>query len=105
MKQQKRMRDYGICIGRLETGRRNSITDVPGVLVGHFTISDKDINTGVTSILPHTGNCQTAAGLSRTGTHFGNGSGDIVIGFTTANKIKHYEDSRVIDEIVESANK
>lgn len=30
-------------------------------------------------------------GLARTGSHIGNGSGDIVIAFSTANRIKHYE--------------
>ncbi|MCI8610210.1 MAG: P1 family peptidase [Firmicutes bacterium] len=39
-------------------GSRNLITDVPGVKVGHVTIEDdeKEIHTGVTAILPHTGN-------------------------------------------------
>lgn len=55
MKGQKRIRDYGICIGKLQTGKLNSITDVQGVHVGHFTLQDKAINTGVTAILPHTG--------------------------------------------------
>ncbi len=37
-------------------GRRNLISDVPGVLVGHKTVTDgKDIHTGVTAILPHGG--------------------------------------------------
>ncbi|MEK4130562.1 P1 family peptidase [Solibacillus sp. FSL W8-0474] len=31
-------------------------------------------------------------GLGRTGSHFSNGSGDIVIGFTTARKIQHHYD-------------
>ncbi|MDP7980210.1 P1 family peptidase [Bacillus multifaciens] len=53
---QKRIRDYGVKIGRLETGYYNSITDVEGVTVGHVTLSDKDIQTGVTAILPHQGN-------------------------------------------------
>lgn len=47
----------GIRIGKGTPGRRNLITDVPGVKVGHVTIRDgKDINTGVTAILPHEGN-------------------------------------------------
>lgn len=33
-------------------GKYNSITDVPGVLVGHKTLVDGDIQTGVTAILP-----------------------------------------------------
>lgn len=39
-------------IGRLKTGKRNSITDVPGITVGHCTIDTKDHQTGVTVILP-----------------------------------------------------
>lgn len=31
----------------------NSITDISGVHVGHFTLSDGDIQTGVTAILPY----------------------------------------------------
>lgn len=56
MQSQKRIRDYGVNIGYLETGPLNSITDVEGVTVGHVTISDHDIQTGVTAILPHQGN-------------------------------------------------
>jgi hypothetical protein len=37
---QKRIRDYGITIGDCKTGPRNAITDVPGVQVGHCTLSD-----------------------------------------------------------------
>ena len=36
----------------MKTGKRNSITDVEGVLVGHTTHVDGDIQTGVTAILP-----------------------------------------------------
>jgi D-aminopeptidase len=32
---------------------KNSITDVPGVHAGHFTLADGDIQTGVTAILPY----------------------------------------------------
>lgn len=38
------------------SGKRNLITDIPGVKVGHATIKDGEINTGVTAILPHGGN-------------------------------------------------
>ncbi len=37
-------------------GKNNLITDVPGVRVGHATINKGDIHTGVTAVLPHTGN-------------------------------------------------
>ncbi|MBR2132534.1 MAG: P1 family peptidase [Oscillospiraceae bacterium] len=44
-------------IGTGIPGKRNLITDVPGVTVGHVTIRDgKNVNTGVTAILPHGGN-------------------------------------------------
>ncbi|MFC1500410.1 P1 family peptidase [Candidatus Zixiibacteriota bacterium] len=52
-----RTRDIGIEIGRYPTGPENTITDVPGVLVGHVTlIEGTDIRTGVTAIVPHGGN-------------------------------------------------
>jgi D-aminopeptidase len=52
-----RIRDWGIAVGILPTGPNNAITDVPGVRVGHVTLSrDAVINTGVTAILPHGGN-------------------------------------------------
>ncbi|MFC0014600.1 MULTISPECIES: P1 family peptidase [Allobacillus] len=56
MNQQKRLRDYGITIGQMEPGKKNAITDVKGVRVGHSTIDEGAIQTGVTSILPHSGN-------------------------------------------------
>jgi len=56
MKQQKRVSDYGIRIGEMECGKQNAITDVRGVKVGHVTLDDKEIKTGVTAILPHGGN-------------------------------------------------
>ncbi|TMU91854.1 DmpA family aminopeptidase [Brucella haematophila] len=49
-------RDFGIICGIMPTGSKNAITDVPGVRVGHHTLRDGDINTGVTAILPHDGN-------------------------------------------------
>lgn len=52
----KRISDYGINIGTLPKGARNSITDVVGVLVGHATLSDGPVQTGVTAVLPHGGN-------------------------------------------------
>ncbi|MBU9721935.1 MULTISPECIES: P1 family peptidase [Bacillaceae] len=52
----KRARKRGIVIGSLPTGERNKITDVHGVSVGHMTVQQGDINTGVTAILPHQGN-------------------------------------------------
>jgi D-aminopeptidase len=52
-----RARDIGLRIGVIPTGSLNAITDVDGVRVGHTTIIRGDsIRTGVTAILPHTGN-------------------------------------------------
>jgi D-aminopeptidase len=42
-------------IGRLPAGPRNAITDVPGVTVGHCTLADGALQTGVTAIRPHGG--------------------------------------------------
>lgn len=54
---QSRPRELGIKIGILPVGENNAITDVPGVQVGHFTkIKGDNIRTGVTAILPHSGN-------------------------------------------------
>ena len=41
---------------RLPAGPRNAISDVPGVTVGHCTLSDGPVQTGVTAVLPHPGN-------------------------------------------------
>ncbi|NMC36954.1 MAG: P1 family peptidase [Bacteroidales bacterium] len=55
--QNMRPADYGIRFGILKSGHNNAITDVPGVKVGHVTVNeDNFINTGVTAILPHSGN-------------------------------------------------
>lgn len=52
-----RASDLGLRIGILPTGQFNAITDVPGVEVGQTTIiSGDNIRTGVTAILPHSGN-------------------------------------------------
>lgn len=54
---QSRPRELGVPFGVLPTGPLNSITDVSGLKVGHFTkIEDQNIRTGVTAILPHGGN-------------------------------------------------
>jgi len=50
-----RLRDLGVAIGRLPTGPANAITDVAGVSVGHVTLSDGAVQTGVTAIRPHPG--------------------------------------------------
>jgi D-aminopeptidase len=59
-----RTRDLGIKIGRLDPGKWNAITDVPGVKVGHTTLiqgagklvpGKGPVRTGVSAILPHEG--------------------------------------------------
>jgi D-aminopeptidase len=52
-----RARDVGLKVGILSPGPLNAITDVNGVLVGHTTVIRGDnVRTGVTAILPHSGN-------------------------------------------------
>jgi D-aminopeptidase len=51
-----RARDLGLAVGSLPPGPRNLITDIPGVTVGHTTLTEGDQRTGVTAILPHPGN-------------------------------------------------
>lgn len=57
----QRVRELGITIGRYHTGLHNAITDVPGVKVGHTTLSHGEgmlkpgkgpVRTGVTVIIP-----------------------------------------------------
>jgi D-aminopeptidase len=48
-----RARELGLACGSLPPGRRNTIADVPGVAVGHATLIEGDVCTGVTAVLPH----------------------------------------------------
>jgi D-aminopeptidase len=53
----QRLRELGLAVGRLPTGRLNALVDVPGVRVGHATLIEGEaVRTGVTAILPHGGN-------------------------------------------------
>lgn len=57
MQNRPRARELGITVGVLPTGPLNAITDVEGLLVGHTTLIRGDnIRTGVTAIMPHSGN-------------------------------------------------
>lgn len=47
-----RARQRGIVVGDLPPGPLNLISDVPGVKVGHYTLADGDLQTGLTVILP-----------------------------------------------------
>ena len=48
----KGIRAYGYTIGNGKCGIRNTITDVPGVRVGHYTVKKGKNQTGVTVIIP-----------------------------------------------------
>src|SRR5687767_6189970 len=53
----KKAADFNIKIGVMQPGKHNAITDVAGVKVGHVTLIKGDsIRTGVTAIVPHSGN-------------------------------------------------
>jgi D-aminopeptidase len=55
--ERQRLRSLGISVGTVPTGRHNAITDVAGVSVGHTTVIEgKNVRTGVTAILPRSGN-------------------------------------------------
>ena len=47
-----RIRDYGIDVGSLPTGKLNKISDVPGVSVGHSTVISEKHQTGVSVVMP-----------------------------------------------------
>jgi D-aminopeptidase len=85
----KRVRELGITPGILPVGKRNAITDVPGVKVGHVTlIEEDDVRTGVTAILPHAGNLfqdKVPAGIV-----VGNGFGKLM-GFTQVEELGEIE--------------
>ncbi|MEP6262584.1 MAG: P1 family peptidase [Gillisia sp.] len=86
---QQRLRDLGIEIGVLPPGKYNSITDVTGVLVGNSTIMKGDsVRTGVTAILPHSGNIfqeKVPAAI-----YVGNGFGKLA-GSTQVNELGNIE--------------
>jgi D-aminopeptidase len=79
-----RARELGIRIGRMEPGPHNTITDVPGVRVGHSTLISGDgplrrgegpVRTGVTVVIPHDGNVWTEPIFA--GAHRLNGNGEM----------------------------
>lgn len=47
-----RIREMGVTVGRMATGPLNRISDVPGVTVGHCTLDEGDVKTGVTVVMP-----------------------------------------------------
>lgn len=84
-----RLRDLGVAIGALPVGPLNAITDVPGVRVGHCTVSwggpdlpsgSGPARTGVTTIFPHAGDLWRRRVVA--GAYVANGVGE-VIGIST----------------------
>ena len=53
MAERKRIRSWLAVPGNYNPGAGNAITDVSGVKVGHFTIHENDLHTGITLIQPH----------------------------------------------------
>ena len=79
-----RARELGIEIGRLAPGPLDSISDVPGVRVGHTTLIEGDgalrvgdgpVRTGVTVIVPHDGDIWREPLFA--GCHRLNGNGEL----------------------------
>ena len=72
-----RARDVGLVVGTFPTGELNAITDVAGVRVGHATIiRGDDVRTGVTAIVPASGNLYTHPVPAWI--HVGNGYGKLI---------------------------
>jgi D-aminopeptidase len=84
-----RARDAGVMVGVLPTGQLNTITDVAGVMIGHTTLIRGDnVRTGVTAILPHSGNLfrEKVPGAVFIGNAFGK-----LVGSTQVNELGEIE--------------
>ena len=80
-----RARDLGIAVGTLPAGPLNAITDVPGVRVGHCTVSwggpelphgSGPARTGVTALFPHDGDIWRERVVA--GAFAANGVGEVI---------------------------
>jgi D-aminopeptidase len=80
-----RARELGIAVGVLPAGPLNAVTDVPGVRVGHCTVSwggpelphgSGPARTGVTAIFPHDGDVWQTRVVA--GAHVANGVGEVI---------------------------
>lgn len=72
-----RARELGLVVGVFPPGQFNAITDVAGVRVGHTTVIEgDDIRTGVTAIIPASGNLYTHP--IPAWIHTGNGYGKVI---------------------------
>ena len=84
-----RARDIGVAPGIFETGRDNAVTDVAGVRVGQTTVWEgESIRSGVTVIVPHSGNLydeRVPAGI-----HVANGYGKL-LGITQLEELGELE--------------
>lgn len=69
-------------VGRLQAGKLNLITDVKGVSVGHVTISNGAVQTGVTVVNPHDGNvfCNKVPAAATVLNGFGKSIGLVQVG-------------------------
>lgn len=84
-----RARDIGVEVGVFSPGVHNAITDVAGVRVGHATVIEgPDVRTGVTAILPHSGN--PYASRVPAAIHVGNGYGKL-LGVTQVRELGEME--------------
>jgi D-aminopeptidase len=84
-----RASELGLKVGILPTGPLDTITDVAGVHVGHATIiRGDDVRTGVTAILPHSGNLfrEKVPGAVFVGNGFGK-----LVGSTQVNELGEIE--------------
>lgn len=75
------LRSFGISIGVLPCGPLNTIADVAGVKVGHSTLSDGDVQTGVTAVVPSGGSlfCDKLIAASHVINGFGKTAGLIQV--------------------------
>jgi D-aminopeptidase len=83
MEKRRLLRHFGFQVGRFPNGPKNSITDVPGVKVGHSTIIEGTgkrkpgtgpVRTGVTAIFP---NDNVYMERAIAGAHILNGAGEV----------------------------
>ena len=67
------LRTAGFTFGELAVGPHNAITDVEGVQVGHITLAEGDLCTGVTAVLPCADICTVKRVSGAAHTIHGNG--------------------------------
>ena len=67
------LRHAGVAFGELAVGTHNAITDVEGVRVGHVTLAEGEVCTGVTAVLPCADLCSAKRVSGAAHTIHGNG--------------------------------